>query len=123
MHHYFFIFSLFVFCNFLCMNGCDNQNRGMVLDIKAEAFDRTKLCVALCQPVDQKVQDIIPDLKKALEFTGQFAVTVHSLAAFPTKQEFTAFWQQGYPYIIFIESQLPQALNWRMYETQYCSHD
>jgi TolB protein len=91
----------------------------LVFTITAQQHEKSKLLLVLVGNTSAQLTDIAAVIKKDLEFSGQFAVTVETRAQEPqAKSELTALADAGYPLAVFIRDvNHEHALAWRVYET------
>ncbi len=86
--------------------------------VAAKKFSKVKLLLGIVGLHDQSFENVITILKKDLEFSGQFDVTMRNLNPINSKQEFEPLSQEGFSLVIFLNpSDDNKAIEWRMYDT------
>lgn len=90
----------------------------ITMQVSAQQHTAMKVVIA---PIGQSkhYDELVPLLQKALEFKGQFQLHVTPVPAMLTRQQVLQLWQEGYPFVIFLEMHGPSTLNWRLYDTQH----
>lgn len=110
--------KIFYIVSFILVTSlCADSN--ISLSVCASSHAKMKIGLMLCS-ADPTLQALVPDVQKALEFTGQFAVDCTTLTTMLTKQEMADKWKAGYPYIIFLDGH-KQGFEWRLYDTASAS--
>jgi TolB protein len=101
----------------LIFSFCISNAEQLALQVQAQQY--SKMNIMLC-PLNQsaQLQEILSYMQKALEFNNQFSVTIKPLQKILTKQELKQLWIDGYPFLIFLQMNSSDSLQWRLYDTQ-----
>jgi len=90
-----------------------------------QEYAKSKLLVCVVGTGDPALQDVAQQLKRDLEFSGQFDVAIKLVTAFDTKQSMTAVFHEndGYLLALFLNSaDNSTAIEWRMYDGNGVMH-
>lgn len=116
----FYVKKLIVILSLISVNILADPSNEVKLQVTAKQHAKMKLSMMLVGS-DQNMESLAGLVKKALEFSGQWAVDLTTIAQLPTKKELAQLWQEGVPYVVFLDGLHPESIQWRLYETQHAT--
>lgn len=80
-------------------------------------YEKMNVLLGLMGNCSQELLEFAGIIKKDLEFTGQFQVTVRTVVDMHAKKEITQLCVDGYSLAIFVDNAKDGAIEWRVYDT------
>ena len=109
--------SMVVMCT-ITMSFCHEPQAYVAAQVTSQQHQKMKLLVGVIEPVSSTLREMLPFIKKDLEFSGQFDVTVKGVAQLHTKNDIAQLFGQGYSLALFLnDSVSDDGIDWRVYDT------
>lgn len=93
------------------------QEKTISVSVAPTKFEKIKLLLGLMGNCSQELLEVAAQIKKDLEFTGQFTVVVRTVTDMHAKKEVTQLSEQGYLFALFMDGEKNGAIDWRVYDT------
>lgn len=122
------LISMFTTLGCLAAQKTDNASQSLDVAVSARHHAKMPLMIGVINGADamksaktdeESFAYFVSVLKKDLEFSGQFAVTIQSCGQEPDRAALQHLAQQGFPLAIFLECEKKGAtIKWRLYDTE-----
>lgn len=95
----------------------NDDSQAITLSVAPSQYEKMKVLLGLMGNCSQELLEVAGIIKKDLEFSGQFQVTVRTVSDMHAKKEITQLCVDGFALAIFVDSAKDGNIEWRVYDT------